>query len=154
MPQIQLLGAIHDPDTAQSKEAAAGSIASYAGQAADSCHGLRVAAGIVDGQLELEGELVLAGIEGVRSVGAGGAFVVVVWENLDQLVKDLVVLADEAARRPRWRTGARSDGIVAVVLGTCRAVPDSPSSLTTMEPICSLRGRFRMTLPETASRLV
>lgn len=82
MPQIQLLRAVHDPDAAQSKEAAAGSVASNAGQAADSRHGLRVAARIVDGQLELEGKLVLAGIEGVRPVGTGGAFIVIVWEDL------------------------------------------------------------------------
>ena len=78
----QLLGPVHDAE-ANTKGAAG------ADHAADPRHGLGVAAGVVEGELELKGEAVLSRVEDVRGGGDRGALV---GEDLADLVEDLVVL--------------------------------------------------------------
>ena len=114
--QEQLLAPVHDAHAAHAKQAAAGAEAADAGEPADAGHGHGVAAGVVDGQLELEGELVLAGLQGEGAVGVAGAGVVLVWEDLLDLVEDLVVLADDAAGGAGHGAG-RAAGAIVVGVG-------------------------------------
>lgn len=103
MLQKQLLAPVHDTEPS-SKESAPGAEAAQAPETPNFRHGHGIAAGIVDGQLELEGELVLTRLQGVRSVRVAAAGVVLVGKDLLHLIKELVTLADDAAGRSRRRT--------------------------------------------------
>ena len=105
----QLLGAVHDAEAADAKEAAGRGEAAGVDDAADAGHCLGVAAGVVEGELELEGEAVLARAEQVGRRDGGG---VVVGEDLGDLVQDLVVLVERVAAR-----GAVAGDAQAGVLG-------------------------------------
>jgi hypothetical protein len=90
----QLLAPVHDTD-ADAKHAAGSNTA-------DAGHGLGVAAGVVEGELELEGEAVLARVEEAGRWGGGG---IRVGEDLADLVQDLVVLDEGVVAVPSPAAG-------------------------------------------------
>ena len=106
----QLFGPVHDAE-ANAKGAAG------ADHAADPRHGLGVAAGVVERNLELKGEAVLSRVEDVRRGGDRGALV---GEDLADLVKDLVVLVEGVTGRSPVPAG---HGRVLVVRGDGEGSP-------------------------------
>ncbi|KAL2170355.1 hypothetical protein VTG60DRAFT_4941 [Thermothelomyces hinnuleus] len=105
----QLLGPVHDPEA--DAEGASG-----ADDAPDACHGLDISAGVIEGELELEGEAVLPRVEDVWRDGRAR---ILVREDLADLVEDLMVLVQgvSAGRRPfppantyAWVLGRDAEG--------------------------------------------
>lgn len=102
----QLLAPIHEPDSAEQTRTRE---ASSAGEPANPCHGLRIAADIIERKSEAEFPLMLARLKEHRDRICGDA---VIGKDLLDLVQDFVVLMDNlravgdgvpAADRGLWR---------------------------------------------------
>jgi len=90
----QLLGAVHDANTAQAKQSGARSNAAGSSEAADAGHCCGVTAGVVEGDAELEGKAVLARS---KNDGCGQHGFVLVRKDLCDLVHNFVVLSQDVA---------------------------------------------------------
>lgn len=71
MPKIQLLGAVHDTNSAHAKQTPSCREAANPTDAAHLGHSHRVTTGIIDRYLELEGKFVMAGLERICAVRVG-----------------------------------------------------------------------------------